>query len=102
MHIFLSSLLGSNSVNVFLGLGLPWVIKTLYYRAKGKAFTVYDANLTFSVTVFLSCGVVCLLFLVLRRKVLPTVHRVIFTISISQLLCDSWTISFLNKKVIPI
>jgi len=59
---------GSNSVNVFLGLGLPWVIKTLYYQAKGKSFRVYDANLAFSVTVFLSCGVVCLLFLVLRRK----------------------------------
>ena len=90
MCIFLFSLLGSNSVNVFLGLGLPWVIKTLYYQAKGKSFRVYDANLAFSVTVFLSCGVVCLLFLVLRRKVLPTFHWCIFTISINQLFSNYW------------
>jgi solute carrier family 8 (sodium/calcium exchanger) len=25
---------GSNSVNVFLGLGLPWVIATIYHLAK--------------------------------------------------------------------
>ena len=60
---------GSNSVNVFLGLGLPWVIKTIYYKIKGKTVKVYDANLAFSVTVFLCCGAVCLLFLALRRKV---------------------------------
>ena len=26
---------GSNSVNVFLGLGLPWVIAAVYYESKG-------------------------------------------------------------------
>eukprot|EP00795_Rhopilema_esculentum_P006403 gene6403-11844_t len=64
----IGNITGSNSVNVFLGLGLPWVIKTIYYKAKGKDVKVIDNNLTFSVTVFLCCGVVCLLFLVLRRK----------------------------------
>ena len=69
MKFYLSYLPGSNSVNVFLGLGLPWVIKTIYYKVKGKDVKVIDSNLTFSVTVFLCCGIVCLMFLVLRRKV---------------------------------
>jgi len=29
---------GSNSVNVFLGLGLPWVIASNYMEADGKYF----------------------------------------------------------------
>merc|ERR1719420_511956 len=27
---------GSNSVNVFLGLGLPWVMGSIYWKAVGK------------------------------------------------------------------
>ena len=29
---------GSNSVNVFLGLGLPWVIASVYYESQGSCF----------------------------------------------------------------
>ena len=29
---------GSNSVNVFLGLGLPYVIAAVYYASKGQKF----------------------------------------------------------------
>jgi Ca2+/Na+ antiporter len=29
---------GSNSVNVFLGLGLPWLLASLYYTSKGERF----------------------------------------------------------------
>ena len=31
---------GSNSVNVFLGLGLPWTIAAIYWAAKGETFKV--------------------------------------------------------------
>jgi len=44
---------GSNSVNVFLGLGLPWVIAAIYYKNKGQAYEVPPASLAFSVFLFL-------------------------------------------------
>lgn len=31
---------GSNSVNVFLGLGLPWLIAAIYWESKGALFKV--------------------------------------------------------------
>lgn len=30
----IGNIMGSNSVNVFLGLGLPWTFSTLYYQIK--------------------------------------------------------------------
>ena len=70
---------GSNSVNVFLGLGLPWVIASIWeegqvgnpdapYPADGKYF-VPAGNLGFSVAVFICCAVVCIIVLLIRRKV---------------------------------
>ncbi|CAI2351135.1 unnamed protein product [Caenorhabditis sp. 36 PRJEB53466] len=59
---------GSNSVNVFLGLGLPWVIASLYWASKGESFRVDAGDLGFSVTVFMICSVFFLIVLVLRRK----------------------------------
>jgi hypothetical protein len=60
---------GSNSVNVFLGLGLPWVISVCYHAAMGTKFRVSSSNLSFSVLVYTSCGGCCLVILVLRRVV---------------------------------
>ena len=62
-------LAGSNSVNVFLGLGLPWVISTCYHAVKKTKYIVYSGNLTFSVVVFTTFGVICLFTLVARRLV---------------------------------
>jgi len=70
---------GSNSVNVFLGLGLPWVIATIWeegqvgnpdapYPADGKYF-VPAGNLGFSVAVFICCAIVCIIVLLIRRRV---------------------------------
>ena len=61
---------GSNSVNVFLGLGLPWLIGSIYYLAVGETFAVPAEGLSFSVILFLICSTLCLLTLVLRRIVL--------------------------------
>jgi len=87
---------GSNSVNVFLGLGLPWLIGAVYwavagrtqewqdmYRSKpstskyfeewnqgGGKFIVVGDDLKFSVSVFCVCAVLALLVLIARRKFL--------------------------------
>ncbi|XP_063729584.1 sodium/calcium exchanger 1-like isoform X2 [Symsagittifera roscoffensis] len=62
---------GSNSVNVFLGLGVPWVISTVYNLYLGRgAFTVQTSNLSFSVTAFLAVGVLCLVIIIARRFIL--------------------------------
>ena len=81
---------GSNSVNVFLGLGLPWVIAGHYYshvgtkdddtfqyksetdtskRTPDYRYFVFAGSLGFSVAVFCSVALACIVFLVIRRKV---------------------------------
>jgi len=78
---------GSNSVNVFLGLGLPWMIGAIYwaafgaddeYKAKyygkswaptgGNAVLVVEAgDLGTSVSIFCGTAVICIATLYLRR-----------------------------------
>ncbi|CAK9001842.1 unnamed protein product [Durusdinium trenchii] len=82
---------GSNSVNVFLGLGLPWSIGAIYWAALGNlpsdhgwftkyagqsvitdhptggVFVVLGGNLGFSVAVFCCCASACILVILLRR-----------------------------------
>lgn len=59
---------GSNSVNVFLGLGIPWIIGTAYEASTtGKGYYVKAGPLGFSVVVFLICAVLCLITLMVRR-----------------------------------
>ena len=82
---------GSNSVNVFLGLGLPWTIGAIYWAAMGDlpsnhfwfekyagesvvtnyptggVFVVLGGNLGFSVAVFCCCASCCILVILLRR-----------------------------------
>lgn len=66
----IGNITGSNSVNVFLGLGLPWTISTIYYGSIGQPFVVQAGGLNYMVTVFSCMAVVCILFLLLRRKVI--------------------------------
>jgi len=65
----IGNITGSNSVNVFLGLGLPWIMASIYYESKGQKYEVPSEGLAFSVGMFLLTSVFCLLTLVLRRKV---------------------------------
>lgn len=61
---------GSNSVNVFLGLGLPWVIASAYYLAKdGTMYEVPAGGLAFSVMLFLVTSCTCIAVLLIRKKV---------------------------------
>jgi hypothetical protein len=78
---------GSNSVNVFLGLGMPWTLGAVYWMVvdadadwssrypevskslNGKpAFVVNSGNLGFSVLVFTFCSVMAILILYIRRR----------------------------------
>jgi len=79
---------GSNSVNVFLGLGLPWMIGSIYWGSKGKTqqwkdkythpkfsaphfaeggFVVEAGDLVFSVLIFTICALIALSVIWYRR-----------------------------------
>ncbi|XP_064104847.1 sodium/calcium exchanger Calx-like isoform X12 [Macrobrachium nipponense] len=58
---------GSNSVNVFLGLGLPWFIASVYHYAKGTKFKVAAGTLGFSVGLFSGLCIITIALLMARR-----------------------------------
>lgn len=60
---------GSNSVNVFLGLGLPWVIGSIYYSIKGEPYAYPKKGLDMSVMLFLIVSLIGITILVIRRFV---------------------------------
>ena len=76
---------GSNSVNVFLGLGLPWAIASTYWEVKkpgiiGKEtfYEVPAGDIGFSVFVFLIVAIICFMILVLRRIVSTIYYNINF------------------------
>lgn len=60
---------GSNCVNVFLGLGLPWVIAAHYNANLGQPYSVPAGALGYSVFLFLITSTVCFVILLARRFV---------------------------------
>lgn len=88
----IGNITGSNSVNVFLGLGLPWSIGAIYWAAVGQTnewrekyaketridfasleasgvgkFVVVGGDLGFSVGLFTGLAVLCIIALIARR-----------------------------------
>lgn len=63
----IGNITGSNSVNVFLGLGLPWVIATLYHAFKGTTYEQPQGTLSVAVAVFVPLAVICLGTLTVRE-----------------------------------
>lgn len=66
---------GSNSVNVFLGLGLPWVIASFYAAGEGNAWSetgymVPTGSLGTSVSIFAPLAIIVLLSLLVNRKII--------------------------------
>lgn len=67
---------GSNSVNVFLGLGLPWIVATTFESLKYgdepdfEGYFVPALSLGFNVIVFGVLALICLSFLMIRRYML--------------------------------
>jgi solute carrier family 8 (sodium/calcium exchanger) len=57
-------------VNGFLGLGLPWVISSMYQASDGKTFEVPAGDLAFSVMMYLSTSIACFIIFIVRRKVI--------------------------------
>lgn len=60
---------GSNSVNVFVGLGLPWVISSVYQANRHQDYKTPPGSLAFSVMLFLMTSLTCFLVLGVRRCV---------------------------------
>jgi len=58
---------GSNSVNVFLGLGLSWSTAAIYWELNDEQFVVNAGTLGPSVGVFCGCAVACIGLLLIRR-----------------------------------
>jgi solute carrier family 8 (sodium/calcium exchanger) len=68
----LENMTGSNSVNVFVGLGIPWLIGSLYhgYAPAGKGeYRVPAGSLGFSLGIFFGVAVIAVLFQMVRRWV---------------------------------
>ncbi|KAF8368009.1 hypothetical protein PRIPAC_85838 [Pristionchus pacificus] len=63
------SITGCNSVNVFLGLGLPWLVAAIYWRIKGQQFRVDSGDLAHSVSLFTVLSLVCIAVLTARRLI---------------------------------
>lgn len=64
----IGNITGSNSVNVFLGLGLPWVICSVYYKAKGVKYDTPAGDLSFSIMLFAIVGGLGIGILALARR----------------------------------
>lgn len=66
---------GSNSVNVFLGLGLPWLIGSIYAANQSEdenpagMYYVPSGALGFSVFMFMITAATCVCILMIRRVV---------------------------------
>ncbi|XP_027098871.1 magnesium/proton exchanger isoform X1 [Coffea arabica] len=62
----------SNSVNIYVGIGIPWLIDTIYnFIAYNEPLRIKNADgLSFSLLVFFCTSVGCIGVLVLRRRTL--------------------------------
>lgn len=83
----IGNITGSNCVNVFLGLGIPWMISTIYYNSKGVSnnpnavdengdllypggvYYVPTGSLTLAVIAYLVASVIGFIILIIRRVV---------------------------------
>lgn len=60
---------GSNSVNVFVGLGVPWIISSVYAEKHHQKYETPPGNLAYSVMLFLITSMICFVVLGTRRYV---------------------------------
>jgi len=58
---------GSNSVNVFLGIGLAWSVAAFYHGSQGSKFEVNPGALGFSVFVYIVEALICISLMMFRR-----------------------------------
>jgi len=101
---------GSNSVNVFLGLGLPWVIASTYQFNRDAKYETPAGDLAYSVTVFTTCSVICFITLAIRRSVIggelggprgSAYGSMVFLISLWLIYVTLSIINSMRKKELP-
>ncbi|GAB2281600.1 hypothetical protein Dimus_016178 [Dionaea muscipula] len=68
----IANIICSNSVNIYVGIGIPWLINTAYnFYAYNKPLYIRDAGgLSFSLVIFFITAFGCIAVLVLRRLTL--------------------------------
>jgi solute carrier family 8 (sodium/calcium exchanger) len=103
----IATLAGANAASVFIGLGLPWTIATIYHWANyGESFFVGKlptADITFALVLFLACSVICFIVLALRRLIIggelggPGVSRVFSAIVMFFLWGAFITLNIMNS-----
>ncbi|EDO46793.1 predicted protein [Nematostella vectensis] len=59
---------GSNSVNVFLGIGIAWSVAAIYHAVNGNEFKVDPGSLGFSVCVFCIGAAFAITLMMVRRS----------------------------------
>merc|ERR1719373_938103 len=64
----IGNITGSNSVNVFLGLGLPWLMAAIYAEATKEPYVVPKGTVATSVLIFSSLATMCLGLMIYREK----------------------------------
>ncbi|KAG1658789.1 hypothetical protein FOA52_011731 [Chlamydomonas sp. UWO 241] len=64
----IGNIMGSNACNVFLGMGIPWVIATGFYSAKGEPYVTEAGSLGFSLLIFFILAVVGITGILVRRQ----------------------------------
>jgi solute carrier family 8 (sodium/calcium exchanger) len=57
---------GSNAVNVFLGIGIAWLVAAVYHSWNGTVFRVEAGSLASSVTIFLLGS--CIVYAVMQWR----------------------------------
>ena len=67
---------GSNSVNVFVGLGVPWIISSVYAEKHHQKYETPPGNLAYSVMLFLITSMIC--FVVLGTSRYVSTHQHLF------------------------
>ncbi|RWS29338.1 sodium/calcium exchanger 3-like protein [Leptotrombidium deliense] len=64
----IGNITGSNSVNVFLGLGLPWFIAAIVWHVRGEPFEVKAGTLGFNVGLYTGLSLIAIAILMARRS----------------------------------
>mmetsp|Transcript_22463 Transcript_22463/g.58652 ORF Transcript_22463/g.58652 Transcript_22463/m.58652 type:complete len:864 (+) Transcript_22463:1727-4318(+) len=65
----IGNITGSNSTNVFLGLGLPWIIGAGYYYGRGEKFLVSEGDLGFTLVLWCAgFGAMSIVFAIRRAR----------------------------------
>lgn len=59
---------GSNGVNVFMGLGVPWIIAAAYYMQVGGTYEVSKEGLSYALVLYVVVAVTGLLLMAGKRS----------------------------------